>query len=59
MRVIEAQECVTRQKGGADLTISLLFRERLLMTDGGKMWLQDVARLDMCHRTKVVRVVAS
>lgn len=59
MRVVEAQECVAGQKGNVDLTLSLLFRDRLLVTDGEKhgFTAQDVARLDMCHRTNVVRIV--
>lgn len=36
MRVVEAQECVAGQKGNVDLTLSLLFRDRLLVTDGEK-----------------------
>lgn len=43
----------------ADLTCSLLFRESLLVTEEkncGKT-AQDVARLDVCHRIEVVRVL--
>lgn len=47
------------KKAQADLTCSLLFRERLLVTkgEGCGETAQDVARPDVCHRIEVVRVV--